>query len=289
MKRQDEYVRTKPATLDLPFGVFKNESQPGAKDGTDIVGEHLQDIQYPLYQVLQLAGIVPNGELEDGKNKRQFLQSLVNIGVMKYAQGIPYGASILVWNIVGEVLTIYKSLKDNNLDDISNTSSWVKLISVEKNNKITFHVNTNISSGGSNFVPFCFNAGVVDANGKAACVTLSGKTLTLLAGSVGTTAGGTTYTVPEDVSIDISDFGAGEHNLFYDAENQTIEEYTKVIAQATQPEMNAGDIWLDNSVMPWTAKMKNSDGEIVVREIIPLPAKLGITGISAGGGADLNV
>lgn len=283
MKRQDEYARSKPATLDLPFGSFKNESQPGAKDGTDIVGEHLQDIQYSLYQVLQLAGIVPNGELEDGKNKRQFLQSLVNIGFMKYAPGISYAASVLVWNMVGGVVTVYKSLKADNTDDISDSDSWVKILTLEKNNKINFFVNTNISSGG-NFPLFCFNAGVVAANGNAACVTLANNTLTLLAGSVGTTAGGTTYTVAQDISIDISGFGTGEFNLLYDAENQTIEKYGSVIKQPTQPEnLRAGDIWLDDSVMPWTSKMKNSDGEIVAREIVPLPVNLVITTVSDGG------
>lgn len=275
MKRQDEYAKSKPATMDLPFGGFKNESQPGARDGTDIKAEHMQDIQYALYQVLQLAGIVPNGELEDGKNKRQFLQSLVNAGVMKYAQGISYGASVLVWNIVGEVLTIYKSAKAENSDDISNEDAWVKIVSIDKNNKINFHVNTNISPSGSNLTVFCFNSGLVDTEGKAACVTVANDTLTLAAGSVCTSAGGTTYTVPENISIDISSLTAGTHNFAYDAKNQTIEEYSKVVISSTQPEnFGAGDIWLDNSVMPYSAKMKNSSGEIVAREIIPIPAKL---------------
>ena len=125
------------------------------------------------------------------------------------------------------------------------------------------------------FVPFCFNAGLVDAEGKAACVTYSNNTLTLLAGSVCTSAGGTTYAVSEDVSIDISSLSAGEHSFAYDAENQTLEEFSKVVISSTQPEdLAAGVIWLDNSVMPYSAKIKNSNGEIVAREIIPIPVTL---------------
>lgn len=134
-------------------------------------------------------------------------------------------------------------------------------------------------------ISFCFNAGLVDTSGKAACVTVVNDTLTLAAGSVCTSAGGTTYTVPENISIDISSLTAGTHNLAYDAENQTIEEYSKVVISSTQPEdFSAGDIWLDNSVMPYSAKMKNSSGEIVAREIIPIPAKLDISTVSDGGG-----
>ena len=285
MRSQKDYANSKPATLDLPYGGFKNESQPGAKDGTDIVAEHMQDIQYPLYQVLQLAGIVPNGELEDGKDKRQFLQSLVNVGLMKYAQGISYASSILVWDIVGGILTVYKSAKNNNTDDISNSDSWIKILSIEKNNKINFYVNTNISSGGNNLPVFCFNAGLVDAAGKAACVTLNGNTLTLLEGSVGTSAEGTTYTVAADVSIDISGLAEGTYNLFYDAEEGVLETYANTIfVSEVEPEMVVNDVWVDTSILPYSSKMKNSSGELESREIIPLPAKLDITSVSVGGG-----
>lgn len=140
------------------------------------------------------------------------------------------------------------------------------------------------------FVPFCFNTGIVDTEGKAACVTVANNTLTLAAGSVCTSACGKTYAVPENISIDISSLTAGTHNYAYDAKNQTIEEYSKVVISSTQPEnFGAGDIWLDNSVMPYSAKMKNSSGEIVAREIIPIPAKLDIsTVLDGGGGANLN-
>lgn len=56
MKNLSDYEKTQSATVDLPCGAFKNESSPGQKDGTDILAEHIQDLAYPLYQVLQLAG-----------------------------------------------------------------------------------------------------------------------------------------------------------------------------------------------------------------------------------------
>ncbi len=179
---------------------------------------------------------------------------------------------------------------------LSSSTERLKLFKydVEQDAKSTFNIEESLNNNWdkidkfakqAQFVPFCFNAGVVASNGNAACLTLKNNTLTLLSGSVGTTAGGTTYTVPKDVSIDISGFGAGEYNLLYDTENQSIEKYNSVIKQPTQPaNFRAGDIWLDDSVMPWTSKMKNSDGKIVAREIIPLPAKLVISTVSDGGG-----
>ena len=86
MKNLYDYERTQSATVDLPFGNFKNESSPGQKDGTDIVAEHVQDLAYPLFQILQLAGVVPNGELEDGNLKNQFITALTNIGIFKYSE-----------------------------------------------------------------------------------------------------------------------------------------------------------------------------------------------------------
>lgn len=133
--------------------------------------------------------------------------------------------------------------------------------------------------------PFCFNSGLTDSEGKATCVTLSGNTLTLLEGSVGTSANGTTYTVASDVSIDISELAAGTYNLFYDAEDGVLEAYANTIyVSEVEPEMVVNDVWVDTSVMPYSSKMKNSSGELEAREIIPLPAKLDITSVSAGGG-----
>lgn len=58
MKNLYDYEKTQSATVELPFGAFKNESSPGQQDGTDIVAEHIQDIAYCLFQVLQLACIL---------------------------------------------------------------------------------------------------------------------------------------------------------------------------------------------------------------------------------------
>ncbi len=137
----------------------------------------------------------------------------------------------------------------------------------------------------SNYEPFCFNSGLVDVDGNPACVTINGNILTLLAGTVGTTADGTTYTIPSDVALDISTFTEGEHKLFYDVETHTLEEYSEILAQPSKPQdMSNGIIWLNTSVIPWASYIKNEINEIVTRKIIPLPANLVISSVSAGGG-----
>ena len=144
MKNLYDYEKTQSATVDLPFGAFKNESAPGKQDGTAIVAEHIQDIVYPLYQILQLAGITPNGELEDGNNKTQFIQALTNIGIFRYSDKTVYNKSVFVWNVIGVVFTLYRSSKDNNDADLNDTNSWIKILELGSDNKINFYVDTNI-------------------------------------------------------------------------------------------------------------------------------------------------
>ena len=146
MKNLYDYEDTQSATVDLPFGAFKNESAPGKQDGTAIVAEHIQDIVYPLYQILQLAGITPDGELEDGNSKTQFIQALTNIGIFRYSDKSIYNKSVLVWNVIGSVFTLYRSVKDNNNADINDTASWIEILKIDGQNKLTF--NSEVFSGG---------------------------------------------------------------------------------------------------------------------------------------------
>lgn len=144
MKNLYDYERTQSATTDLPFGALKNESSPGKQDGTDIVAEHIQDLAYSLYQVLQLAGINPNGELEDGNNKTQFIESLTNIGVFRYSDKTSYNYGVFAWQVIGNTFTLYRSLKNSNSDDVNNSESWLKILEIGADNKINFNVDTNI-------------------------------------------------------------------------------------------------------------------------------------------------
>lgn len=144
MKNLYDYERTQSATTDLPFGALKNESSPGKQDGTDIVAEHIQDLAYSLYQVLQLAGINPNGELEDGNNKTQFIESLTNIGVFRYSDKTSYNYGVFAWQVIGNTFTLYRSLKNSNSDDVNNNESWLKILEIGADNKINFNVDTNI-------------------------------------------------------------------------------------------------------------------------------------------------
>ena len=144
MKNLFDYEKTQSATVDLPFGAFKNESAPGQQNGTDIVAEHIQDLAYPLYQVLQLAGITPDGELEDGNNKTQFIQALTNIGILRYSDKSVYNKSVFVWNIVGNDFTLYRSKKAENNAGLEDTSSWLKVLEIGSDDKINFNVETNI-------------------------------------------------------------------------------------------------------------------------------------------------
>lgn len=150
MKNLFDYEKTQSATADLPFGAFKDESSPGQQDGTDIVAAHIQDIAYPLYQILQLAGIVPNGELEDGNTKTQFIQALTNIGIFRYSDKSIYNKSVFVWNVLGSVFALYRSKKDENASDLNDTSAWKKILEIGSDDKINFFVDANLIGTGAN-------------------------------------------------------------------------------------------------------------------------------------------
>ncbi len=272
MKNLYDYEKTQSATVDLPFGAFKNESSPGQQDGTDIVAEHIQDIAYCLFQVLQLAGVVPNSELEDGNNKTQFINALANIGILKHSDKVSYNASVFVWTISGSDFILYRSDKASNTDDLSNTESWTKILTIDNKNKINFHVATNISGGSGSSMPvFCFNSGPVDAGGNAALITLSGNTLTLNSPAVGTTASGEVFNVGEDISLDIAELAAGTYNLFYNPDTEGLEIYNNTIyvQKATPSNMQINDIWVDISVMPYKSYKKISATETEETKLTP--------------------
>lgn len=289
MKNLCDYEKTQSATVDLPFGAFKNESSPGQQDGTAIVAEHIQDIVYCLYQVLQLAGVTPNSELEDGNNKTQFISALTNIGILKHSDKVAYNASVLVWTINGSDFILYRSNKALNSDDLSNTESWTKILTIDNRNKINFHVQTNISGGSGSSMPvFCFNSGPVDENGEPALITLSGNTLTQHSPAVCTTADGETYTINEDISLDISQLPAGDYNLFYNPDTGGVEIYNnKIYIQKAEPsDMQINDVWVDISVMPYKAKIKTSEEVLTDCKLV---ANAVISILSDGGMVTLKV
>lgn len=69
MKKLKSYLNAVKGNENLPYGNLKNESQADANDGTPVLAEQVQDIMYSSYQVLQLAGELPNVGLEDGNTK----------------------------------------------------------------------------------------------------------------------------------------------------------------------------------------------------------------------------
>ena len=197
MKNLFDYEKTQSATADLPFGAFKDESAPGQQNGTDIVAAHIQDIAYPLYQVLQLAGVTPNGELEDGNNKTQFIQALTNIGICRHSDKVVYNKSVFVWTILGNDFVLYRSIKDENSAELNDASSWQKILEIGSDNVLKFAVDTNIEIENSveSYLTNCILE--IPQNIK---YTLEDGTLTIKAGTIitvpyGTTDQSTTYPV----------------------------------------------------------------------------------------------
>jgi len=147
MKNMSDYVNTNPATTDTPNGTFKNETQPNAGDGTDIKAEHMQDLFYALFQILQLAGEVPNGELENGKASKQFIRCLSHVGWFKYDSTITYKKNAIVINTVNNITKLYRSQIDNNTASITDTASWINILSVNADNTITLNSTSTDNNG----------------------------------------------------------------------------------------------------------------------------------------------
>ena len=124
MKNMYSYENAQAATSDTPFGAFANETSAGNNDGTKIVAEHLQDVYYPLYQVLQLAGVQPNGNLENGSTSKQFLSALSNVAPLIWNETSTYNKNVLAISIYNNEVNVYQSLQNNNTANLSNTSFW---------------------------------------------------------------------------------------------------------------------------------------------------------------------
>lgn len=136
----------------------------------------------------------------------------------------------------------------------------------------------------SNVLPtFCFNSGAVDSQGNSALMTVENDTLTLNAPSVGTTAGGETFTVSENVTLDISTLADGKYNCFYNPETGGLEIYNnEIFEQKSEPEnWNIGDIWVNTSIMPNVSYKKVSESEKVVTKLVQTAD---LERVSAGGG-----
>ena len=130
MKAMSSYENAQEATSDLPYGAFSNESSAGSNDGTDIVAEHLQDLYYALYQVLQLSNQTPNGSLENGNQSKQFLSALSNVAPFLYNSTTTYNKDAITLYVYNNEINVYRSLKNNNTAAFSDTTAWKLLYKV---------------------------------------------------------------------------------------------------------------------------------------------------------------
>ncbi len=130
MRSLNSYENTQSSSSDLPFGMFKDESSPGNNDGTEIVAAHMQDLYYSLYQILQLAGFTPNGNLENGNTQKQFLSALSNIAPLLYNSTTTYNKNAITLQLINNEINVYKSLVTGNQNPLSMTSAWVLLAKI---------------------------------------------------------------------------------------------------------------------------------------------------------------
>ena len=138
MRKMSYYTPTEAESTDKPYGAFKNESSPGSQDGTQAVAEHLQDVYYPIYQVMQLAGIEPNDILEDGNTNRQFLSALGNIAPVLYCNTSTYNKDVIVMNVSNSVIYFYKSLVTENDAALSDSDSWLEILHINADGSVEF-------------------------------------------------------------------------------------------------------------------------------------------------------
>lgn len=71
------YANTTPADADYPYGSAKNETTPGALDGTPLEKAIYDDLLGLMQSFLAVDGAVPNGN-PDTVNVPQYLQSIMN-------------------------------------------------------------------------------------------------------------------------------------------------------------------------------------------------------------------
>ena len=278
MKKQSDYENSQQPTETLPYGKFNNESQPDAGDGTDIIAEHMQDIQYPLYQVLQLAGVIPNGELEDGKNNKQFLTALCNIGIFKHSDTVEYNAKKLTYTLTGGVINVYQSLKDENSSILSDTSSWLNVLRIDSDGKINFLTPTNIDGG--SFVPFCVNSGAI-TDGTESLLSEANNTITAQAPFTITSASGITKKITENLSLDVSTCEPGQYEVMFDFDTSSLFLFSGTIHTGKKFPENAqtGDILFDISCAPYSTRKLLDDGTVKIE-----CTRIGLYDCVSGGG-----
>lgn len=165
MRKLESYENSKSPTSDLPFGNLKNESSAGSNDGTTILAEQMQDVYYSLYQILQLAGVQPNGILENGSNSQQFISALSNITPLIYNSSSTYNKDVLTLYIYNGEINIYKSLVNNNKNGLTDTSSWVLLTKISSAGVFN---NVTMASPNLTGTPIAPTAAVGTANNQIA-------------------------------------------------------------------------------------------------------------------------
>ena len=139
MKKLDQYSPSIPAESNFAYGLLKNETAPSAGDGTAILAQHLQDLYYALYGVLQLAGEDPNETLEATNNK-QFLGALSKIGIQRYNALNSYSQGMLAWSISLGAISVYISKTNSNVGNaLSSTTHWQLVYSINMSGVVTFN------------------------------------------------------------------------------------------------------------------------------------------------------
>lgn len=133
MKTMDSYEKSLASTTELPFGAFNDESSPSANDGTDIVAAQLQDLYYPLYQILQLSGQSPNGKLENCSDNKQFLNALASVAPLVYDNSLSYKKNSLALYIYNSEINVYQSKIDENNKALTDSASWNLLTKITAN------------------------------------------------------------------------------------------------------------------------------------------------------------
>ena len=138
MRKMSYYTPTEGESVNKPFGAFKNETAPGAQDGTQAVAEHSQDLYYALYQIFQLAGIEPNNILEDGNTNKQFLSALGNVAPLLYSNTSTYNKNVIVVKIENNVIYFYKSLVSQNTANLTDSNSWLEILHINADGTVEF-------------------------------------------------------------------------------------------------------------------------------------------------------
>lgn len=145
MKLMSDYPKSIAPNDRTAYGTFRDETQPGAGDGTDIKAAQMQDLYYALYQVLSLAGTTPNNDLENSIDNRQFLNSLAQVSWLKYDSSLSYSKNAVVFNTVNDITRLYRSQQDNNTAPLDDADSWYNILTIDANNII--NLNSVASNG----------------------------------------------------------------------------------------------------------------------------------------------